>query len=93
MIRKHQIFENFQHTRANLKRLNGKGPHRQGHIRGRLGAPSRLLLSHPGGGGGLVWPSARSQPPTHPPTQPYPPPRGGGPCPMPSTCSHIQAST
>ena len=45
------------------------------------GKQIRLLLSDHGGGG-LVWASARSQPPTHPsthpPTQPYPPPGGGG---------------
>ena len=34
------------------------------------------LVTPPGGGGGLSWASARAQPPTHPPTQPYP--RGGG---------------
>ena len=42
------------------------------------------------GGGGLVWASARSQPPTHPPIHPTLPHPGGGGS-MPSTRSHIQA--
>ena len=64
--------------------------------RGRvLRVVDRLLLSDPGGGGGLVWASARSQPPTHPPihppTQPYPPPGGGGLCPPPAvTHKHLK---
>ena len=61
-----------------------------------MGFTVRLLLSDPGGGGGVslgLGQVSATHPPTNPPTHPTLPPPGGGGGSMPSTRSHVICGT